>query len=164
MTMVTLAALLLQLTVFVDVRIGGVAPELMVLVAVLAGILAGAARGSVIAFFVGLAWDLYLATPLGLSAVSFALAAYAVGGFEKTLFSDSRIQAAALTGLATAGAVAAYAVLGELVGQRDLIDGDLVSVVVIASVVNTVLAPGVAPLVRWAVTPFRSAKVRSADG
>ena len=163
-TAMVLAALLLQLTVFVDVRIAGVAPELMVLVAVLAGISAGAARGSVIAFFVGLAWDLYLATPLGLSAVSFALAAYAVGGFEKTLFSDSRIQVAALTGLATAGAVAAYAVLGELVGQRDLIDDDLVPVVAIASAVNAVLAPGVAPLMRWAVAPFRFAEVRGANG
>lgn len=164
MTAVVLAALLLQLTVFVDVRIAGVAPELMVLVAVLAGIAAGSARGSVIAFFVGLSWDLYLATPLGLSAVSFALAAYAVGGFEKTLFNDSRIQVAALTGLATAGTVAVYAVFGELVGQRDLIDDDLVSVVAIASAVNAVLAPTAAPLVRWAVAPFRSAKVRGADG
>ena len=100
-TAVVLAALLLQLTVFVDVRIAGVAPELMVLVAVLAGISAGAARGSVIAFFVGLTWDLYLATPLGLSAASFALAAYAVGGFEISLavplliiscFSESLLQ------------------------------------------------------------------------
>lgn len=164
MTLVALAALLLQLTVFVDVRIGGVAPELMVLVAVLAGISAGSARGSVIAFFVGLAWDLYLATPLGLSAVSFALAAYAVGGFERALFSDSRVQIAVLAGLATAGAVTVYALIGELVGQQGLVDDDLVTVVVVASILNTVLAPGVAPLVRWAARPVGGSKVQSADG
>ncbi len=151
MVAVGLTALLLQLTVFVDVRIGGVAPELLVLVAVLAGISAGSGRGSVIAFCIGLIWDLYLKTPLGLSAISFALVAYAVGSIEEGLFRDTRLQVAAIAFMATTGAVTLYALLGELVGQRGLVDGDLVPIAVIASSVNAVAAPMVIPLVRWAV-------------
>ena len=47
-------ALLLQLTLFLEVRVFGVAPELPALVAVLGGLLAGARRGCVIAFCAGL--------------------------------------------------------------------------------------------------------------
>ncbi|MFQ5556289.1 MAG: rod shape-determining protein MreD [Acidimicrobiales bacterium] len=149
--LVCVVALALQLTVFVDVHIDGVAPELLALVAVLAGSSAGADRGSVIAFGVGLLWDIYLPTPLGLAAISFALVAYAVGGLEAGLFHDTRVQVAVLAFVGTASTLVIYTVLGELVGQRGLVSGDLVRIVLVASLVNSVLAPFVAPAVQWAV-------------
>ena len=74
---VFLLALLVQLTVFVDVRIAGVAPELLALVAVTAGFFVGPERGPVIGFAAGLLWDVYLPTPLGVSAITFAVVAFA---------------------------------------------------------------------------------------
>ena len=144
-------ALLLQLTFFSEVRVAGVAPELPALVAVLAGLFAGARHGSVFAFWVGLMWDVYLSTPLGLSAAVFAMVAYGLGAITEGLFHDTRIQAAVVVFAGTAVMVTAYALLGEVVGQRGLVDDRLLRVVVVASAFNAVLSLVVAPAMRWAV-------------
>jgi rod shape-determining protein MreD len=154
--LVYMAALLLQLTIFVEVRVVGVAPELPAMVAVLAGLLAGAQGGSLIAFGAGLMWDIYLPTPLGLAAVSFALVAFGLGSITEDLFHDTRIQTGLLVFAGTAASVAAYAVLGEVVGQRGLVDDDLLQIVLISSAFNAVLSLAVAPAMRWALWGSRS--------
>ena len=154
--LVYMAALLLQLTIFVEVRVVGVAPELPALVAVLAALLAGAQGGALIAFGAGLMWDIYLPTPLGLAAVSFALVAYGLGSVTEDLFHDTRIQTGLLAFVGTAASVAAYAVLGEVVGQRGLVGDALLKIVLVSSALNAVLSLGVAPAMRWAVRGGRS--------
>lgn len=158
LVIVYLIALLLQLTCFSQVRVAGVAPELPALVAVLASLFAGARRGSVIAFCAGLMWDIYLSTPLGLAAASFVIVAYTLGGITEDLFHDTRLQALLLVFVGTAAMVTVYAVLGEVVGQRGLIDDRLPRVVLIASGWNALLSLVAAPAVRWAVAsgPARS--------
>ena len=146
-----LVALLLQLTFFAEVRVAAVAPELPALVAILAGLFAGARRGSMIAFWAGLMWDVYLSTPLGLAAAAFAIVAYALGGITEDLFHDTRIQTAVLVFAGTAATTTAYALLGEVVGQRGLVDDRLLRVVLVASALNAVLSLVAAPAVRWAV-------------
>ena len=148
---VCLVVLLLQLTVFVEVRVAGVAPELPALVAVLAGLLAGPHRGSLVAFAVGLTWDVYLTTPLGLAAVSFALVAYALGGITEDLFHDSRTQTVMLATTGTAACVTVYALLGEVLGQRGLLDDDLLKIVLVSSAMNALLSLAAAPAMRWAL-------------
>lgn len=148
---VYMAALLLQLTLFVEVRVVGVAPELPALVAVLAGLLGGAQKGSLVAFGAGLMWDVYLPTPLGLAAVSFALVAFGLGSVTQDLFHDTRVQTALLAFAGTAASVAVYAVLGEVVGQRGLLDDDLLRIVLVSSAFNAVLSLVVAPAMRWAM-------------
>ena len=144
-------ALLLQLTFFSEVRVAGVAPELPALVAILAGLFAGPRHGSMIAFCAGLMWDVYLSTPLGLAAASFAVVAYALGGITEDLFHDTRIQTVVLVFAGTAAMVTAYALLGEVVGQRGLVDDRLLRVVLVASAFNAVLSLAAAPAMRWAV-------------
>ena len=151
LVIVYLFALLLQLTFFSEVRVAGVAPELPALVAVLAGLFAGPRRGSMIAFCAGLMWDIYLSTPLGLAAAAFAIVAYGLGAITEDLFHDTRIQTAVLVLAGTAAAVAAYALLGEVVGQRGLVDDRLLRVVLVASAFNAVLSLVAAPVMRWAV-------------
>ena len=148
---VYLAALLLQLTVFVEVRVAGVAPELPALVAILAGLLAGAHRGPMIAFGAGLIWDVYLPTPLGLAAVSFALVAFGLGSITEDLFHDTRTQTGLLAFAGTAASVTAYAVLGEVIGQRGMVDDDLLKIVLVSSAINAVLSLAAAPAMRWAL-------------
>ena len=148
---VYLLALLLQLTFFSEVRVAGVAPELPALVAILAGLFAGPRHGSMVAFWAGLMWDVYLSTPLGLAAAAFAVVAYALGGVTEDLFHDTRIQTVVLVFAGTAAMVTAYALLGEVVGQRGLVDDRLPRVVLVASALNAVLSLVVAPAMRWAV-------------
>ena len=155
---VYLIALLLQLTFFSQVRVAGVAPELPALVAILAGLFAGPRRGSVIAFCAGLMWDIYLSTPLGLAAASFVVVAYTLGGITEDLFHDTRLQTLLLVFVGTAAMLTVYALLGEVVGQRGLIDDRLLRVVLIASGWNALLSLAAAPAMRWAVAsgPARS--------
>ena len=148
---VFLAALLLQLTVFVEVRVVGVAPELPALVAILAGLLAGARRGAMIAFWAGLMWDVYLSTPLGLAAAAFTIVAYTLGSVTEDLFHDTRIQTFLLAFVGTAAAVTAYALLGGVVGQRGLINDNLPRIVLVASALNALLSLVAAPAMRWAL-------------
>ncbi len=148
---VYLIAIIVQLTVFIDVRVAGVAPELLALVAVIAGFFAGPERGPLIAFIAGLIWDVYLPTPLGVAAVTFALVAFAVASLEEGLFHDSRFQLVAVVGLASASTVIAYALIGELVGQRGLVDVEMLRVSLLVGLVNAALTPVVAPMMRWAL-------------
>lgn len=145
------ASIVIQLTVFVDVRIADVAPELLALVAVLAGFLAGPERGATVAFVAGLLWDVWLPTPLGLAAMSFATVAFAIGSIEAGLFNDSRGQVSALAFLGTFAAVIGYALLGEVVGQRGLVDLELLRVALIAGVLNALIAPLMIRPMRWAL-------------
>lgn len=149
---VFLVAIVMQLTVFIDVRVADVAPELLALVAVLAGFLAGPERGSTIAFGAGLLWDIWLPTPLGLAAMAFATVAFAVGSIEAGLFNDSRLQVSALAFLGTFAAVIAYALLGEVVGQRGLVDLELLRVALIAGVLNSLIAPFLVRPMTWALS------------
>lgn len=152
------ASIVIQLTVFVDVRIADVAPELLALVAVLAGFLAGPERGATVAFVAGLLWDVWLPTPLGLAAMSFATVAFAIGSIEAGLFNDSRGQVSALAFLGTFAAVIGYALLGEVVGQRGLVDLELLRVALIAGVLNALIAPLMIRPMRWALRSPRTSR------
>ena len=153
LALVFVATIAVQLSVFVDVRVSGVAPELLALLAVLAGFLAGPERGPIVAFAAGLLWDIYLPTPLGLAAITFAIVAFSVASLEAGLYRDSPLQLALLSGLGTLAAVIGYALLGEVVGQRGLVDLRMLEIAVIAGLMNAALAPLVAPLMRWALRP-----------
>ena len=151
--LVIVITVVIQLTVFVDVRVAGVAPELLALLAVLAGFLAGPDRGPMVAFASGAMWDVYLPTPLGLSAITFAIVAFVVGSLEAGLFHDSRLTLVVFAGLGTVSAVIGYALLGEIVGQRGLVDVRMLKVAVVAGLLNALLAPLVTPVMRWALRP-----------
>ncbi len=151
LTAVYLVALIMQLSIFIDVRVAGVAPELLALVAVIAGFFAGTERGPVIAFCAGLVWDVYLPTPLGVAAVAFALVAFAVASLEQGLFHDSRFQMLSVVTIASAATVVGYALIGELVGQRGLVDVEMLRVAVLVGLLNGALTPIALPVVRWAL-------------
>ena len=109
---VCLAALVLQLSL--DLRIFGVAPELLALIGMLAAIQIGSWRGAIVAFGAGLLWDVYLATPLGLIAICFALVAYSVGNIEEGLFHNTRTQVLVLVFAGTFTSIALYALIGAV--------------------------------------------------
>ena len=78
-------ALLLVMTVIVQValfphlRLAGRVPDLGLVVAVAVAFDHGPEAGAIVGFLAGLGFDLFLETPLGLTALAYALTAYAVG-------------------------------------------------------------------------------------
>ena len=148
---VFVVALVIQLSVFVDVRIFDVAPELLALVAVVAAFFVGPERGPVIAFVAGLLWDVYLPTPLGVSAVVFAVVAFVVATLNEGLFHDTRTQLVGVVAVGSAASVIGYALLGAIVGEGGLISADLIVIALVVGASNAVLAPIAAPIMAWAL-------------
>ncbi len=115
-TVVVLVALVLQVTVMSDLRVGGALGDLLLVLVVAAGLTGGPDRGATYGFALGVAYDLTLDTPFGLSALTYALVGYAVGLAGLALVRSSGwwpVLLAALAGMVQAGL---YTALGNLVG------------------------------------------------
>ena len=84
-----IAVVITQVSIFPELRLFGVVPDLGLVVALAVAWHDGPEAGAWFGFAVGLSFDLFLATPLGVSAISYALVAYALGTL-RPLF-DGRI-------------------------------------------------------------------------
>jgi rod shape-determining protein MreD len=148
-------ALLLQTTVLARLRFWGVMPDFMLLVAVAGGITAGATRGAALGFASGLLIDLFLPTPLGLSALVFTLVGYGVGVANTgVLRSAWYIPILTAAGGSLAG-VTLYDLIGSVLGER-MIDGHLATIASVVGVSNAVLAPVAVKFVDWSLGSLKS--------
>jgi rod shape-determining protein MreD len=86
---VIVTALLLQSTVFSQIKLLGVRPELLYVVTILMAILEGPSEGAVIGFAGGMAQDFLLDTPKGITALTLTLLGYTVGLARQYIVSPS---------------------------------------------------------------------------
>ena len=151
MAAVLVLFVIVQQTLVLDMRVGGIHPDIMVLLPVVAGIVGGPARGATTGFVAGLAADLFLPTPFGLSALVGCLLGFGVGAATVALDRTAvwLPPLAALVGSALYELV--YAVLGSVLGQPQMLHVDLARVVVVVAVTNAVLALPAMRLVSWAL-------------
>ncbi len=132
--------LTLQHSLMADLRIGLVQPDLLLLVAVLSGLVGGSERGAVMGFLAGLLSDLFVPTPLGLSALTFSLIGFAAGGLQAGII-RSAWWIAPLTGFAgSVAGILLYAVLGAMMGRPHFVRLDVFVVAVGVGAMNAVLA------------------------
>jgi rod shape-determining protein MreD len=152
--------LTVQLGAASSLALFGVQPDLLLLLGVAAGIAAGPDRGAAIAFAAGIAYDLMLQTPFGLSALTYSLTAYLVGSLQ-----DSVLRAAWWIPVATATAasfvgVILYGVLGTVLGD-ELVGWELLRIAVLVGILNTIAAPLVVRAMRWATGSVNSVRARA---
>jgi len=149
--LVVFAFVVVQQTLVLDLRVGGVHPDIMILLPIVAGVVGGPSRGATMGFGAGLVADLFLPTPFGLSALVGSLIGFAVGGAALALDRSAwwLPPVAALGGSALYEM--AYAMLGSVLGQPQMLHLDLLRIVVLVSVVNAVLALPALRLVSWAL-------------
>lgn len=150
---VVFVAFLLQVTVFVEIHPLGVAPELPLLVAICAGREGGPDRGAYVGFAAGLLYDLELATPFGLWALTCCVVAFAMGVITENLHRPSGLLATISTGIASASGVVLFALLASLVGQEGLLGPDLARVALLVGVLNLAISPVATRVLRWAYRP-----------
>ncbi len=147
-------AILIQTTLGNDLRAFGVAPDLMVLVAICAGMTGGAESGAWVGFWAGLITDLFLVTtPLGLAALTYCLIGAGVGALRSWVLPESRLLAPVAALVGTATAVLLWVVLGDMLGQGQLLDAGrtwLIRVVVVEAGWAAVLALPVSWIYGWA--------------
>src|SRR4029450_9677936 len=77
--LVVVVALVAQIAIVADLRVVGAVGDLMLLVTVAAALTGGPDRGATYGFVCGLAFDLVLDSPFGLSALTYAVVGYGVG-------------------------------------------------------------------------------------
>jgi rod shape-determining protein MreD len=143
--------LMVQQTVMVDLRIGGAHPDLLWLLPITAALLDGPETGAIVGFWAGIAFDLVLPTPFGLSALVGCLVGYATGTLTAAV--DPRAAwlkpVAALTGSVAADML--FAVLGAILGQPQMVQIDFLALFVVVAVSSVILVLPVNRLMRWAL-------------
>jgi len=145
---VVVTALLLQSTVFADLRLLGVRPELMYLVTVSFALLEGPNEGAIVGFAGGLAQDFLLNAPKGITALTLTLVGYAVGMSRQYIVSPSPLIPTIVVAIGTALGVGFYEVVSFLLGALDQPATQGARVALLASLYNAVLTPILYPLLR----------------
>jgi rod shape-determining protein MreD len=137
-----------QVSVFPHVRLFGVVPDLGLLVALAVGYHEGPVAGAVVGFLAGFGFDLFLETPLGLNALSYAMVGYGIGVVEAGLFRSPRWLPSFLGAVGGLAGGLLFVGVGVLVGV-DAVKG-LHGIVTIsyAALYDAILAPFVFLLVR----------------
>jgi rod shape-determining protein MreD len=166
---VVVVGLVVETTLGADLRVLGVSPDLMLLLAICAGLAGGPQAGALVGFAAGLLADLSLTTtPLGLSALSWCLVGWGVGVLRVTVLPETRSVRPFIAFVATLGGVILFLLIGDLVGQSQLIElgrAYLVRVAVVEALWAALLAiPVAAVYERAARGSIGAAALRSPDG
>ncbi len=153
--------LIFQTTFGADLRVAGVAPDLLLLFAIAGGLAAGPEAGAVIGFAAGLLADLTLTTtPIGLSALAWCLVGFAVGWARSNVLPDGRAVEPLVGLAATLGGVAVFLAVGDLASQSAIIDLGhrwLLRIALVEALWNALLAVPAAWLMRRAARGMPSA-------
>jgi rod shape-determining protein MreD len=152
-------ALLLQTTVFPELTLLGVKPELLYLVTVVFAALQGPAEGAVVGFVSGLAQDFLLNTPKGITALTLTMLGYTIGLARQYITSPSPLLPAILVALGTAGGIAFHQAVAFLLGEEEGPFGYVAKVVLLTAVYGAVLTPIFFPVLRRAVAAIHEGRV-----
>ena len=149
---------IVQVTVFPHLRLFGVVPDLGLLVAIAVGYQEGPEAGALVGFVAGLGYDLFLETPLGLSALAYALVGYGVGIIESSLLRAPRWLPSLLGFVGGLVGGLLIITIGVLVGLDGVKGAHGLETVLLAALYDALLAPFVFFLVRKVLgTPDRVA-------
>ncbi|UDY35714.1 rod shape-determining protein MreD [Dermatobacter hominis] len=144
------ATLVLQIGLATQIRVAGVHPDLLLLVAICAGLVGGPSTGAGVGFACGLLFDLFLPGRFGVTALAYLLVGYGSGVAGDAVARPTRWISAGIVALASAAGTLVYAAIGQLLGQRSLSDPNLGAIVGIVAAFNALLAVPVLAVCRWA--------------
>jgi len=156
---VIVTSLLLQTTVFADLRLLGARPALLYLVTIVFAFLDGPSAGAVTGFASGMAEDFLLDQPKGITALTLTLLGYVVGLLRQYVVSPSPLFPVVLVAGGTFAGVLFYGVVSFLLGQLAVSVLYLVRVAALSAVYNAILTPLLFPVLRRAVEASRAQKV-----
>src|SRR5689334_2499725 len=142
-------ALVLQIAFFSHVRLVGRVPDLGLLLAVAIAFDYGPEAGAIVGFLAGLSYDLFLSTPLGLTALAWALTAYAVGVLQGGVLRSPKWFTPVIGGAAGIAAGMLFVGVGLLAGVGGVHGNDAFVTVGVASLYDALLAPFLFILVAW---------------
>jgi rod shape-determining protein MreD len=148
LSLVLILVLTVQTTWLADVRPFGETGDLLLLLAIAAGMAGGPQRGAVVGFIAGVAMDLVLLSPFGLSSLTYLTVGFVVGTVHDGVLRSAPWIPVLVTLLASALGIVFFVMLGQLVGQQFRVP-NLPRIVAVTSVMNTLLAFPALFVARW---------------
>ena len=114
-----------------------------------------------VGFASGMVVDLFLQTPLGLSALVFSVVGYAVGAAQTGILRASWWIPVLTAFLASAAGALLFALAASVVGETSLVTARLGLVVLLVGAMNALLTPLAVRMMAWALdcTPVRGGYV-----
>lgn len=153
--LVTITGLALETSVFGSITLLGTKPQLLLLITIALAMGEGAAMGAFAGFTMGLATDLVLSTPQGLSALTFAIAGYTVGRVRATFQTPVAWLPIAMVTITTFASVLFYASFAIVLGQASLPLLRILRHAAMASAYNGLLTPFLYPMIRGLAARLR---------
>lgn len=148
LSLVLVLLLTVQTTWLADIRPFGETGDLLLLLAIAAGMAGGPVRGAVVGFVAGIAMDLVLLSPFGLSSLTYLAVGFVVGTVHDGVLRSAPWIPVLVTFLASAFGIVFLVMLGQLVGQQ-FRGPNLPRIIAVTSVMNTLLAFPALFLARW---------------
>lgn len=148
--LLVVSLLVLQTALFPSLRVFDAAPELLLVATAAVAFERGPEHGAVFGFVSGIAIDCFLASPFGVSALTFALVGYGVGVFQSGMVRSSVWIPPVLGGLSGLVGGTLWVIVAALAGQEDLFTAHTVRVVILAAMYDALVAFVVFPFARWA--------------
>ena len=119
---IVIVGFLLQTTVFPHMELGGVTPNIMVIIITSYGLMRGRKQGMIIGFCSGLLLDFFSGTTFGLYAILYLYLGFLCGLFKKIFFGDDIKLPLALIGLSDLiYGIAVFVVLFLFRGRYDFL-------------------------------------------
>ncbi len=143
----------IQLHVVDGIQLWGRHPLILLLVPVAAAIEGDGTRAAIAGFIAGLVLDLYLESPLGLSALVFAIVGYGVASFERGVIRADRWLQPAVAGVASGAGVLGIGIATAIFGHPEYFRVSLIGSILVVGLANVIFAVPVVRLVRWALGP-----------
>lgn len=142
-----ITGLVVETSVLGGATLDGSKPELLLLVTIGLAMTEGPAFGATAGFILGLATDLLLGLPQGISALVFTAVGYGVGRARAQMTAPTAMLPIIMVFGATLGGVLFYGTLGALLGQAVTLRA-LLRHAVLGATYNALLTPFVFPVVR----------------
>jgi rod shape-determining protein MreD len=145
---VVITAIVLQSSVFSQIKLLGVKPELMYLVTIVIAILEGPQEGAIVGFAGGMMQDFLLNSPKGITALTLTLLGYTMGMARQYIVSSSPLLPAVLVAVGTAAGTAFYQAVAFLLGQLDQPLAYSIKVCLLSAAYGALLTPIFYPILR----------------
>ena len=142
-------ALVLQVSVASQLTVFGYVLDLLLLVAVCAGVNGGSDRGAVIGFGCGLASDLVVQTPFGMWILAMSVIGYAAGGATNQLVDGGRGVRSLAVGVIAASGVGLFVGLAWLLDLSYVVERPVAVIIAVTALGSALLNPLVERPVRW---------------
>jgi rod shape-determining protein MreD len=156
------AVLVMQVAVMADLVAFGQVGDLLLLLAIVAGLVGGPDRGATLGFVAGFSYDLLVVdVPFGLSALVYALVGYGVGSLGGWMAQPRRWFVITTAVVATVVGVVLTALISRVLG-RDLPLDEVIRMAAVEAVWSAALILPARRLLRWALGDDRSDSYRIA--